>query len=137
MIDYRSRFQKKTLILKVHSCALRARWDPQSFWHSFCLATKEKHPAHLLCSSWWWWSSSSSSRSDISLPTSSHYFSFLQPRRRRRQRCFFPIPFKIPIPQRSKQAQPLDLVRRTKSKKGKKGEEGEEEEEEEKKEKTT
>jgi hypothetical protein len=23
---------------------LRARWDPQSFWHSFCLATKESTP---------------------------------------------------------------------------------------------
>jgi hypothetical protein len=44
MIDYPSKFQKKALILRVHSCALRARWDPQSFWHSFCLATKEKHP---------------------------------------------------------------------------------------------
>jgi hypothetical protein len=93
---------------------------------------KRKHPAHLLCSSW----SSSWSRSDISLPTSSPYFSFLQPRRRRRQRCFFAIPFKTPIPQRSKQAQPLDPVHGTKSKRAKK-EKKKKKKKKKKKEKTT
>jgi hypothetical protein len=86
-----------------------------SFLPSTTNLLSSQHP--LLCSSW---SSSSSSRSDISLPTSSPYLSFLQPRRRRRQRCFFSIPFKTPIPQRSKQVQPLDPVHRTKSKREKK-----------------